>query len=670
MFPLVPRIVRAGVAGVVVTMVLLAFTVYRATDLFVPYQSDRLVTVGELPAGMSDQDLFSLFGASASAHVININKTTVDPSDPTGSRTVYRFSGAPDGQALYEHSYPAFATEMHTRVRDAADLTTQDARGIYAVAGDPRSIDSLIEDLRSQNVVVSTEHVDGAYIAKVAFMDGALVSVALGVGLCLLLCFAFGAARLRYIEAIKTLHGFGPGRTFVGQIAQTSAWYLLCGAVALTVSILALYAYNGWSQLLDFLAFASMVLFAGLIATAVVEAAVYCFTAMHAVPDVIAGHRPIAVKAAAAGLTQALATAMILLSASGLFVTSSNAANNAVEAGQWADQSDLVAVRFGLDLNDDGLDFTAGLFAPVIAETSKDGSLLLASSNPSATNSDGYDPDYGNRIVVNNSYLERQQIVDDSGHRIGSLTLERGEIAILVPGTLASLSSELEAEYRAWAEFNNSLPGAVPATISVRVEYIKSNQQMFNYVTDANVSNTQLDPIIVVVDPSSRVLPDSYYTAAASRGELLFENPGTLQGLIDAHDLERTVTSIYSAGDVANSRAAEQWRTVVVSIGSLSFLIVILYFSSVLLAYAYTEVTRSSQLARSIHGYSQARIHGTPLVAFAVIQGSLAGGLVYFGVVSTAITWFSVILLAGNVILVAATMRIMGRRSSIAMVRT
>ncbi|MFP3416523.1 hypothetical protein SB773_34370, partial [Bacillus sp. SIMBA_074] len=78
----------------------------------------------------------------------------------------------------------------------------------------------------------------------------------------------------------------------------------------------------------------------------------------------------------------------------------------------------------------------------VIAETSKDGSLLLASSNPSATNSDVYDPDYGNRIVVNNSYLERQRIVDDSGHRIGSLTLERGEIAILVPGTLASLSSE------------------------------------------------------------------------------------------------------------------------------------------------------------------------------------------------------------------------------------
>lgn len=242
---MVSRIVVSVYVAVLVFAAGIAFFVFRDYDeQTITGASTSLSMMGTVHVSTSRDVVAQLEGLSARSGV-TIAKLDFDTRGADRSRYLSVTTSAPQGRDWVRDGFPAFSTQMQTRVRPMAAIDAEDPRGRYLVIGDRRVTSQVRAILESTGGTVQVD--DETSVARLVayYLIGgpmlwpvvvALLGAAVAVG-----CGVVLDSR-RY--AVQRLHGWAITRLLVKDLVDAARRVLLVAPVVVAVVGAALWFYN------------------------------------------------------------------------------------------------------------------------------------------------------------------------------------------------------------------------------------------------------------------------------------------------------------------------------------------------------------------------------------------------------------------------------------------
>lgn len=653
-----PWISRAAVAVSICIALLLAFQFTVTQDRSVPLGTRSSFTISGLPDDATKAQALEAILASAQHESVNVYKVTVDPREVGTGRVLFSFVGNPaEHAALFpDDRYPAFDPRYSTTLLRFDAITTQDVRGLFVTTGDESAAHRLIADLREAGFEASTATEPSNFLAIRALNDSGAGPVALGAVLGLLLALGYSVTHQRKIFAVKAIHGFTDSRVLAGVLVPFSGFYWTSALLLGLAALIATLVYNGGAQLGAFAATAASALVA--VYVLAVAAQTVMVAAAPAKPDVryLKGARPLAFL-----LVLAL-TVQVLVLGVGYSVLSSTArlyASTAADEAQsqtWLSASGVVSLRFGgYNTQRDFEEMTSSVGQLFRAQEASSRAILAFHSRAPLQLQSGYGPDQGNSMIVNNVYLDLQEVRAVDGERIEGLAEEESRMYLLIPEHLRPLTETIEAEFRAFAEFQSSL-AAAPAAISISTLYTADGQTIFNYGSLSSMEQTtQPDPVIAVIPAASGVLSDDFYLGATTTANALFTDSDAVDAEIKARGLESHILSIDSVSDQALASIDERRGRMAAYAGGIVMILLVMVFSTGVLASIYCDRNKQSLFTKYVLGWTFLRTHGAYLLATLALSCAILVGCSVLGMVGSA-TGYAVAVAALVLNLVAAVL--------------
>lgn len=634
---------RLAQFSILLSAVVFFFTAQAAFSLLDearPYGTSGSITISRVGSA-SKSDALSDISEIARKYKVNIFKSQPKLEDSISSRVLYVFKGNEDSyQEFYASGYPNFSPNNGTvEIRDAAQITTEDIRGTYVISGENASVDQIVADLNSADLVAQPENSSLLTIWLLAVGRTHLAGVICSVLLTVLIVIAYFISQQKKIYAIRKIHGYSKQSNLFFSLGQVLRDFALASLTVFVAGSCYLCVRNHFAQFGRFwLACAVTFVILAIFILIVTISSVTLFGSIN-VAKAIKGEKD-ALKVGAIAIVVEVAILVVVTVTINSSISRVSAINEALHASEaWRTGEPLYTLRLSVTGTREDDERAAPLFSQTVRELEAQGKVLLTFQDKYADPQDPYAYGAANSIIVNNNYLKRQVVLDNEGRRIEQLPEERDRFFMLVPDTYEGNKDLLAKNYverllstcRLGIEDSSDScsPKATVITIKsgqVLPSYGQTAELPVEYQEKALIQ----DPILTVISSKSELIAPLDYLSYSSTGALLFEDPETLRMLLTEKGILDNFQGIDNAADaVAHSIQISQGEL------RMDAFSIILSFSTFvittfILAMAHCDRSKKIIFVRKIHGfrfYARHRAYIHVCVTVCLLSATVALGL-------------------------------------------
>ncbi|MFE0510336.1 hypothetical protein [Streptomyces sp. NPDC058964] len=562
-------------------------------------------------------------------HGVGIAREVPDLKNPDGMRHLYLAPGGAGSTtaAWLDDGYPEFSRNYRTRVHPVSEIRQQDPRGSYYVFGSPADVDALVARFHQLGLTASTTHPLSYAELTDRYSDDPLFRAFCVVALAALTMT--GASVLLNAKAYGVLRM--QGMSFVGillrDLRQLAVFWLAAAGTVAGATLVFLGLYNGFAWLGLFAAVAAVA--AALLVALVlsVHAAVLALTYKVDVLQALKGELPsraasisvYLVRIPALLLALSIATSVTLAGRDVLMRTENRDAYNAV--------GDAVSIRLSgaFAMHTDQLDKHVG---PWLREADGRGEVVVAGRRDLQVSVPGEDLPPGEFLIVNDTYLEKQRIVDPAGRRFTSgahsgKARNTRPVRVIVP---ESLTSHAPAITKAAAEI---IDPHRSRHLPLQTLRSRTGQSLFGYNTGAYVYNSAhgpdedrsmvRDPVVVAVPNGSPALTDDAYTTFTTQAGVVFPDPDDALNGIRANKLQDYISGVSPVGQKTALDLRSAVNELRLQIFNLAVAVIVLLIAGVGVCIIYSRKNAQSIFARHISGWRYVATHRFVLAVEAAI---------------------------------------------------
>lgn len=502
--------------------------------------------------------------------------------------------GRPEARWLTE-GYPSFSTAVQTMVHPAMELEGVDPRGRYYVLGPPDAAPAVSAAFSALGYDTQTEQHTVPAGQAISWFIGAPFGSATLVAL-LLIALLAGISAITGIKtyAIQRLHGATKGMAVVRDYRQAFPTGLLLLVVIAGCGVAGLWFYNDLQQV-GRLVRVTVTVFLLTAALAVcVHLAAVNLVWNTPLMEGIKGRLGFRVALPAAylirvpGLVIAISVIASTLATAGSALEADRARKDLEAAGMAA------RITFEANVPPGEMDRLAYESGAWLRREDEAGRTILAV--PMSLNGDttGSEPDV---LMVNYTYLEKNVVLDDEGNRLPATV--PGQVSILIPEGSPATADEVFALLQDQRDGSGSLEKPV-------FETIQAGQSHFLYESapDAQQRPTWTsDTVLVVVDPTSRLIRDDDYMAYASQGRVLMTDATEAVRNTPSDLLGSWISAYIPVVQAAADEYATEMTALRIKAASAIVALGVLLATAVGLAQIHVRGNAQTILVRHLHGW-------------------------------------------------------------------
>jgi hypothetical protein len=629
---------------------LLAFQVFISVDEMRPAGTRSACTVTQVDSP-TKQDALDAIQAAADDVGRDIFKVQPDATNSTRSRTLFAFATGPSTSPSTLR--PFAGQTMATRVRPAADITTEDLRGRYVTDAEPAEMGRLLAVLEQAGLTAQNDSLSGLrgtlLIAAMAIGRGNLAGALVVTAAALWLAIAYSVSRNRKIYAIRALHGFRRGANLRAELTGATTTFCIGLAGLAVVGLPTLGVLTRFTQFPTFLQVLAVtvgILYAWVILLAALAVATLPSAS---IPAVLKGEQVPVRTAVLASATQVLVLAIVFATTSAA-MTRIDAVSGSIDATRhWTQGDPLYALRVSVSATGhmDGQKAAAPGLAATIATMEAAGQVLLAhyegSNQPDETTGTPSADQTFTPLIVNDAYLDRQVVNDADGHRLTHLAAPGDTFTLLVPTTYRGDREALLATYAENFEFTCSLDlgddvcdprGTIIDTAPSQDLFLFNGTQFMPAEAQQDAA-TLHDPVVAVVPASSKLISPLYAVSIASQDNLFFTDPVALRTGLEAHGAMVTFQGIDNAADAVTAAVAISRSELRMDAFSLALGWGVLVLSSIVMVTVYCDRRKRPMFVQLIHGFGFTERHLTYLAGVIILS---AVGIAVTAATATGLT--------------------------------
>lgn len=488
----------------------------------------------------------------ATAHRLNIARYLPDVKAPGSVRHLYLAVGDPTAPTASwpSQGYPAFNTDLRTRVHPVTEARSLDPRGFYLVFGSRQAAEGLRAELAVRGEVdpiltprALAAEVSDDYLVWCLILTLLVTVSMVGLGV-LLSARAYG---------VQSLQGRSYREILLRDLTLLSRFLARTAPVAMAVWAGALFFYNRCQQIAYF-ALGALMLAAFFVAVGLVtHAMALALTMRVSVLGSVKGELPsgpVTFIAYALRLGTAVLATTVLVGAVGTWQLLDR--QDAVRS-VWDRAGDTVRITLNGSVGDE-LETELRTVGQWLRREDANGGLILADRRHLYEMPwPGDASPYGEILIVNQAYLSRQRVLSAAGQALASSPGER-RVRLLVPPSQAPRREQLMEMTREWVAFMASQSrSGVPPTVAVDIQ---GDQSLFSYGSGSvTIGDPSLrDSAVIVLPSGANLLSGTEYASAATRASVVFPN----RAAVDRERADPRMATYVNGVETIAQRAAEE----------------------------------------------------------------------------------------------------------------
>ncbi|TQN27561.1 hypothetical protein FHX37_4282 [Haloactinospora alba] len=591
-------------------------------------EDSELVWITQDEGGHDNDEVARSVQQVADEYDAAIGYTILDTHEP--SSRAHMYLAVSDSDSRYanwlEEGYPSFSRSFNVETHPIGDFGEVGPKGHYLVFGPPEAESALREALAEQGL----HEASGTQVTQLRhfFADGRLfnlVAVAL-----LTSAVAVGAGVLLASRgyAVMRLQGHPYAEILRRDLAGVTRMYALALPVAAVAVLAFLGLYNGWSQIGFYLTLVGTFLGILAIPCLLVHAGMLGLVHTTAILPALKGRLPVRSATVSIYLVRVPVLVLTLVIATGVVTAAQNAREQAAGLEIYEQYGDTSRPALSANYGWSDADAVDQELGPWLRKVDNDGDMVLVidvppfellSANPSNERAPGPDAPI---LVVNDTYLDEQEVVSPSGERYGA-----GEdIRVIVPESASAHSDELVQGFTDnWLGVN----GESDREFDVNVLPSANDQTLFTYGSGGHNGPRSLplmrDPVIIAL-PNGDVLSDSAYVSHMSSRATVFPTPG----VVEEFRAENPKVSRYiSIVETLTTSALKEHANTLVTLRTESFNLVgagaVLVLTAVAACIIHVRTRAQAIFARHISGWGFLSTHRRLLTIEVAIAVAFTG---------------------------------------------
>jgi hypothetical protein len=621
----------------------LAFLVLRAVDEEVILGSSATIEVGQSDNAVSSTQVVSAIESFADAHDVNVGHVAADLNDPDNLRHLYLAVGDPKAPSAswLADGYPNFSGGFRTEVHPLGEIGHLDPRGSYVVFGPSRDAGELLAEL--EGLGLSGQVVPRPSLSESIeyFGHGAVLWCFLVVAVAAVMVIGSSVVLNAKAYGVLRLQGKSFARILGRDMAQLAAFWGRAAVIVVAGVVACLAAYNGLDRLGMFGLIAAGLLavfaVAALAAHVLALALTYRTRIVHAIKGEVSATLAMA-GAYAIRVPAALLALAIIVSA---VTTGQDVAARQASRDAYAKVGDAASVLLWSNPADRSEEMeTVKTVGPWIRQHERQGGVVLAARSELGEFAPaGVRVPERDVLVVNNTYLAEQSVLDPSGHRLRGVSGPGTKAQVLVPESLSGDAGRFTDLIAAWLKFQAKVAGGnLNAAREVETVATRSGQSVFTYgsgvYTGRPAEALVRDPIIVVVPGSSGILGNAEYVAYATQDAVIFKDPADVRAAMST-DVGRYLVAMRPVAQHAADEYQDLIREFRLALFNTALALAVLLISAISVSLIYRRKNAQGLFVKYISGWTFVKAY-RPLLA---LEGALALALLGW---TTWNTWSSI----------------------------
>ncbi|MFJ7153284.1 hypothetical protein ACIQVT_34655 [Streptomyces sp. NPDC100445] len=597
----------------------LAFLLVQALDESQPLGNSAVVDVLDSDNSVNSAQVIQTIKAFSIKHNVVVAREMTDLKNPDGLRHLYM---APSGTstvatAWLNGGYPEFSKNYKTHVGPISEIEHRDPRGMYYVFGSSKAAEKLGFELDRLGLVTSVTHpLSYSELAEQyaddplwwAFCTVALAALTVTGASVLLNAKSYGVLRMQGMSLVDIL---------IRDLRQLTVFWLLAASAVVGAALTFLGLYNDFAWLELFTAVA--VTIAGLLTALVLatHAAALALTAKVDVLRALKGELPSRAASISVYLVRIPALLLTLSIATDVTLAARDVMAREENQHVYRKVGDAVSLRlngaFAAHL--DQLDKQLG---PWLRDADRKGDVIVAGRRDLQISAPGAHLPPGEIIIVNDTYLSKQPVLDPAGRRYGSEVRNSKDpdsraIRLIIPTPLASHTQAITKATVEILDPDNS------RHIPIKTLRSKADQSLFVYNTGAQVYNSAhsptddrsfvRNPIVVAVPNGSHFLTNDAYDTFATQDGVIFPDPDDTLHSIEARKLQTYVIAVSSVAQKTARDYKDAVSKLRIQIFNLIVAVVVLLVAGVGICIIYSRKNAQGIFARHVSGWTYVATH-------------------------------------------------------------
>ncbi|WP_151484825.1 bacteriocin-associated integral membrane family protein [Streptomyces albicerus] len=615
----------------------LAFLFLRSLDEDWVLGHSAIVWVTDSDGSTSGSQVARAVAEFAEDHRATVAREVPDLKEPYSRRHLYLAPGGPRSDWLKD-GYPAFNRGYRTDVHPVAELGQRDPRGFYYVFGSDQAVASLTRTFTDLGLRAAVHHPQSAAELVPVYSGSALHRSFLVVALAIVTMTGAGVMLNAKAYGVLRLQGRSFGQILLRDMRQLAVFWSVAFAAVASVTLLLLGLYNGLAWIGRFSLLALGIAAALSLIALVTHAAMLGLTFQTDVLRALKGELPARAASLSAYLVRIPALLLALSIATAVVLAGQDVLTREKSLEGYAKAGDTTSIALNGSLgSDDSLRALDKKVGNWLRRADADGEIVVAGHRDLQRSAPREGVPQGDLLIVNESFLAEQPVLDTSGRRLDPTAADRDQVRLLIPAGLARYADRLDDLVPGL--LNPSNPDIIrPA--QVKTLRSKDGQRVFTYNprgqshADANPGADEsfvTDPVIIVFPNGSPFLSDKGYTAYASQESVVFHDPDDVAAGIKKHHLETYVTGMTPVGQNAALELRDLVGDFRLQVFNLAVAVAVLLITGVGVCIVHSRKNSQVIFARHISGWTFTATH-RPVLALEGILAVLLAGWVPFQV--------------------------------------
>lgn len=608
----------------------LAFLFVRSLDEDWVLGHSAVVWVTDTDGSTSGTRIVHEVTRFAAEHDASVAREVPDLSEPYSRRHLYMTSSGPRAEWLSD-GYPAFSGSYRTEVHPIGELGHRDPRGFYYVFGTDGDAAELTKLLSSFGLRATVNHPFSLSQLGTVYAGGALYQSFFVVALAAVAMTGAGVMLNAKAYGVLRLQGRSFSRIMVRDLRQLAVFWapVLAGTTVVAGVLLALYNDLAWFGLY---ALTALGLGTALSLVAVVtHGAMLWLTFQTRILSALKGELPsraaslsaYTVRVPALLLTLSIATAVVL---AGQDVVERQTSSEAYERVGKATSITLNGSLASPDALKD-LDRAVGAW---LREADRDGQVIVVGHRGLRKSAPREDLPPGDVLLVNETFLAQQPLLDVEGQRIPSNVNDRKQVRLFVPSGLSAHTDLLRSLVPGL--LSPSDPKSVDRA-DITVLPVRNGQSVFTYNPRGQSradprpgadESFVTDPVVIAFPNGSPYLSDKGYTAYASQASIVFKSPDDVVAGIERHHLETYVSGMVPIAEDAALKLRQVVGDFRLRLFNLAVAVAVLLITGIGVCIVHSRKNAQAIFARHICGWTFSATHRPVLTVEAVLASLLA----------------------------------------------
>ncbi|ELP69853.1 putative membrane protein [Streptomyces turgidiscabies Car8] len=614
------RGIRFVHAAVLAFSAVLAFLFVRGLDDSGILGNSALIDVIDSTDSASGTQVVEAVESFSAEHGVGVAREVADLQNPDGIRHLYVTpggAGSTTAEWLDQKSYPAFSGNYETRLHPISEIEQQDPRGLYYVFGSSAGADALMTRFQDLGLTVSVTHPLSYAELTARYSDDPLYQAFCVLALAALTMTGASVLLSAKAYAVLRLQGMSFADILLRDLRQLAVFWPAAAGTVMVATLAFLGYYNGFAWLGLFASVAAVI--AGLLILLVLttHAAVLALTFRVDVLHALKGELPSRAASLSVYLVRIPALLLALSIATNVTLAGRDVLTRQENRDVYSTVGDAVSIRLNgaFAMHMDQLNEHVG---PWLRKADEQGEIIVAGRRDLQISAPGARLPTGEILIVNETYLKEQPVLDPTGQRYTATTRsgrtpDSGSVRVIVP---ESLTSHAPAITKAAAQIID--PG-LSRDLPLETVTSRTGQRLFGYNTGAYVYNAAhspdedrslvRDPVLVVVPNGSHFLTDDAYTTFATQAGVVFPDPDDALGGIKNGKLQNYVNSVSPVGQKTALDLRDATEKLRLQIFNLVIAVIVLLIASVGVCIIYSRKNAQSIFVQQISGWRYTATH-------------------------------------------------------------